>query len=101
MDGDRLKISPTDAPLRRSQTGGVNMGATITVARKPVIGKPPRPPRARLDPKAKTLQGIKRKGKKKKATKPLTAMQRLLKVAREQHLQTEEARIADALAAWE
>ena len=97
-DGDILKIDPNEyEDKRKSHVGGVSMSSTMTVPRK-ALGKPPRPPRSNI--KSRTLAGIKRTKRKQKKVK-MTPAQRLLHVARQQHLQTEEQLVQEALAAWD
>eukprot|EP00946_MAST-07B_sp_MAST-7B-sp1_P001784 g1784.t1 len=97
-DGDVLNLDVHEFEGKRNRRvgGSVKMGATVTVPRK-TLGKPPRPPKG--DQKSRTLTGIKRKKKVKE--KKLTPAQRLLRAARQQHLQTEENLVQEALAAWE
>ena len=96
-DGDIVKVDVHEYEDKRKRRvgGGVKMNVTTTVPRK-ALGKPPRPPRN--DKKSRTLAGAKRV--KKSMKKKMTPAQRLLHVARQQHLQTEEALFQDALDAW-
>ena len=100
QDGDIVKVDVHEfEDKRKRHVGGVQMGATMTVPRKASLGKPPRPPKG--DKKSHTLTGIKRAKMKIKKKKKMTPAQRLLRIARQQHLQTEEGLVQDALKAWE
>jgi hypothetical protein len=101
VDGDRLRISPSDGALRPTTISGVTMGVKRTIPRV-ASGKPPRVPASAAARKkkrsilAKTLLGVKRREKK-----PLTAAQKLQQVARQQYLATEMDRDMEALNGWE